>query len=108
MFSGGGRSGGGFAGLLQLARSCSVCGLDYGRFNVGDGAAAGVILLVGAIIMPISLVVDFRFAPPWWVHGLLWVPAVVGLSIALLRLSKGLLVAMEFRHDAGEGQRSDQ
>jgi uncharacterized protein (DUF983 family) len=104
------RCGGGplFSGVLKLAPACTVCGLDYGRFNVGDGAAAGVILLVGAIIMPLSLVVDFRFNPPWWVHMLLWVPAVVGLSLALLRLSKGLLVAMEYRHDAGEGQRTDQ
>lgn len=91
--------------MLRLAPSCPACRLDYGRFNVGDGAAAGVILLVGAIIMPLSLVVDFRFAPPWWVHVLLWVPAVTGLSLALLRLSKGLLVALEYRHDAGEGQR---
>jgi uncharacterized protein (DUF983 family) len=94
--------------VLKLAPACTACGLDYARFNVGDGAAAGVILLVGAIIMPLSLVVDFRFNPPWWVHMLLWVPAVVGLSLALLRLSKGLLVALEFRNDAGEGQRADQ
>jgi len=95
------------SGTLRLAGGCPACGLDYARFNVGDGAAAGVILLVGAIVMPLSLVVDFRYAPPWWVHALLWVPAVVGLSFGLLRLSKGLLVALEYRHNAGEGQRSD-
>ncbi len=94
-----------FSGVLQLAGGCPACGLDYGRFNVGDGAAAGVILLVGIIVMPLALVVDFRLAPPWWVHALLWGPLVTGLSLALLRLSKGLLVALEFRHDAGEVSR---
>jgi uncharacterized protein (DUF983 family) len=90
--------------MLQLASGCSACGLDYARFNVGDGAAAGVILLVSAIIMPMALVVDFRFSPPWWVHALLWGPAVTGLSLALLRLTKGLLVALEYRNNAGEGR----
>ncbi len=93
-----------FSGLLGLAPACLACGLDYARFNVGDGAAAGVILLVSAIIMPTALVVDFRFSPPWWVHALLWVPAVTGLSLALLRLTKGLLVALEYRNNAGEGR----
>lgn len=100
------RCGGGplFSGLLALAGACRACGLDYGRFNVGDGATAGVILLVGALVLPASLVVDFRFAPPLWVHMLLWGPIVTGLSLGLLRLSKGLLVALEYRHDAGEGR----
>ncbi len=70
---------------------------------MGDGAAAGVILLVSIIVMPAALVVDARLTPPWWVHALLWTPIVAGLSILLLRWSKGLLVALEHRHDAGEG-----
>lgn len=93
-----------FSGLLGLAARCSACGLDYGRFNVGDGAAAGVILVVSIIVMPMALVVDFHFAPPWWVHVLLWLPAVLGLSLLLLRLSKALLIGLEHRNDAGEGR----
>lgn len=71
---------------------------------MGDGAAAGVILVVSIIVMPMALVVDFRFAPPWWVHVLLWLPAVLGLSLLLLRLSKALLIGLEHRNDAGEGR----
>jgi uncharacterized protein (DUF983 family) len=90
--------------VLAFAAGCNVCGLDYGRFNVGDGAAAGVILIVSIIVMPLALIVDFRFAPPWWVHVLLWLPAVLGLSLLLLRVSKALLIGLEHRTNAGEGR----
>ena len=100
------RCGGGplFAGIVQLAPRCAACGLDYGGFNVGDGPAAFLIFIVGAVMMAAALITDANFAPPWWVHMLLWTPLTLALTLALLRLSKGLLVALEFRHDAGEGR----
>lgn len=92
------------AGIIKLAPRCTVCGLDYGRFNVGDGAAAFLIFFVSAIVMAAALITDARFAPPWWVHVLIWVPFTVALTIGLQRLAKGLLVALEYRFDAGEGR----
>jgi uncharacterized protein (DUF983 family) len=49
-------------------------------------------------------VTEAKLAPPWWVHVLLWGPITLGLSLGLMRLAKGLFVALEFRNDAGEGQ----
>ena len=92
-----------FAGPIALAARCPACALDYGRFNVGDGPAAFLIFIVGAITMAAALITDAKFAPPWWVHVLLWTPLTLGLTLVLLRVAKGLLVALEYRHDAGEG-----
>ena len=92
-----------FAGVIALAPRCTACGLDYGRFNVGDGAAAFLIFIVGGVMMAAALITDAKLAPPWWVHVLLWTPLTIGLTIGLLRIAKGLLVALEFRNDAGEG-----
>ena len=39
-----------FAGLARFAPSCSSCGLDFASYNVGDGPAAFLILIVGAIV----------------------------------------------------------
>jgi uncharacterized protein (DUF983 family) len=36
------------------------------------------------------------------VHVLLWTPLTIGLTIALQRIAKGLLVALEFRGSAGQ------
>lgn len=90
--------------MLAFAPRCTACGLDYGRFNVGDGAAAFLIFIVGGIVMVAALVVDANYAPPWWLHVLLWTPLTVVMTIALQRIAKGLLVALEYRNNAGEGR----
>ena len=87
-----------------MAPRCSACSLDYGRFNVGDGAAPFLIFIVATIVIIASQVTEAKLAPPWWVHVLLWGPITLGLSLGLMRLAKGLFVALEFRNYAGEGQ----
>lgn len=96
--------GGLYAGLLALRAACPACGLDFAAFNVGDGAAAFLILIVGAIVTVAALVVELNFAPPWWVHVLLWLPLTLGLSLGLMRFAKALLLALEFRNEAREGR----
>ncbi|WP_017666785.1 DUF983 domain-containing protein [Sandarakinorhabdus sp. AAP62] len=90
--------------MLKIAPRCSTCGLDFSRFNVGDGAAPFLIFIVATIVIIASQVTEAKLAPPWWVHVLLWGPLTIGLSLGLMRLAKGLLVALEFRNDAGEGK----
>ena len=90
-------------GLRKLAPLCSACGLDYGDFNVCNGAAPFLIFIVTTIFIITSQVTEAKLAPPWWVHVLLWGPLTIGLSLGLMRLAKGLLVAIEYRQNAGEG-----
>jgi uncharacterized protein (DUF983 family) len=92
-----------FAGWLRFADRCRSCGLDFSSFNVGDGPAAFLILIIGAIVVAAALVVDAAFAPPWWVH-LVWIPVATALTIGGLRLSKAALLAQEYKHRAGEGR----
>lgn len=93
-----------FGGVLRFAPNCSVCQLDYAVFNVGDGAASFLVLIVGAITVSLAVWLELSRSPPWYVHVLLWGPLALGLTLALSRLAKGLLAALEFRHSAGEGQ----
>ena len=92
-----------FAGPVNFAPSCRSCGLDYGQFNVGDGPAAFLILIVGAVLVVGALVVDAAFEPPWWVH-LLWLPIGLLLTGGGLRLAKGFLLQQEYRTKAREGR----
>jgi uncharacterized protein (DUF983 family) len=85
-----------------VAASCTRCGLDFSRFEAGDGPAAFVILIVGAIVAGGALLTEVRFSPPYWVHALIWGPAVVILSLAFLRPLKAGLIVLQYRHRAGE------
>jgi len=92
-----------FAGWVKFAHKCRACGLDFDAFNVGDGPAAFLILIVGAIVTVSALVLDAAAEPPWWVH-LIWIPIAAALTIGGLRLGKALLLAQEYKHRAREGR----
>jgi uncharacterized protein (DUF983 family) len=93
-----------FQGLASFAPKCRVCGLGYAGFNVGDGPAAFLILLVGALITALAITVELGLNPPFWVHVILWVPLTALAVIGSLRIAKGLLLALEYRHRAHEGR----
>ena len=93
-----------FATFLRFADRCSGCGLDYREFNVGDGAAAFLILIVGALVCLLAVIVELRWSPPMLVHILLWAPLTLVLTVGLLRIAKGLLLALEYRNAAREGR----
>jgi uncharacterized protein (DUF983 family) len=92
-----------FNGWVRFADKCRGCGLDFTAFNVGDGPAAFLILIVGAIMVAAAITVELAFEPPFWVH-LVWLPVGLLLTIFGLRFGKALLLAQEYRQKAGEGR----
>ena len=92
-----------FGGLIQFAPRCRACGLDFDRFNVGDGPAAFLPLIIGALVCVAAIVLELSVSPPWWLHVILWVPVTIGLVIVSLRVAKGMLIASEYRNRAEEG-----
>jgi uncharacterized protein (DUF983 family) len=92
-----------FAGWVSFAERCHACDLDFRSFNVGDGPAAFLILIIGAILTVAALVVDGMFSPPWWVH-LIWIPIGVAMTVFGLRAAKALLLWQEYRQSAREGK----
>ena len=85
-------------GLLTVAPRCAVCGLDLHAEDVGDGPAAFVILILGALIVFGAAMVELKLAPPFWVHLLLWPPIALGGTLLLQRSLKAWLIAMQYRH----------
>ena len=93
-----------FKGYLDIAGNCTKCALDFAGFDVGDGPAVFVILIVGAVVAGGALFVEFTWHPPYWVHAVLWLPILLVLSIGLLRIAKALLLVLQYRHQAREGR----
>lgn len=96
-----------FEGFLTVASTCAGCALDFGSVDSGDGPAVFIILIVGFIVTFAALFVETHFAPPYWVHVVLWGPSILGLSIGLLRPFKAFLIALQYHHGAREGRRHD-
>jgi len=93
-----------FEGFLRFAPKCRACGLDFAAFNVGDGAAAFLILIIGAVVSLFAIIVELKWSPPWWLHLMLWLPLTLILTVGSLRIAKGVLIALEYRNAAREGR----
>src|SRR5262245_13774965 len=93
-----------FAGGLALKDACGQCGLSYAFADSGDGPAVFAIFILGFLVLGGALLVEFRLNPPIWVHVVLWGLATPALAVVLLRLLKGVLIALQYKHQAGEGR----
>ena len=91
-----------FDGLLRVASRCESCGFDLRRADSGDGPAVFIILIVGILVGFAALITEVLWHPPVWLHLAIWLPLVVVLCLALLRPLKGVMVALQFHHRAGE------
>ena len=91
-----------FKGLLEVRDRCAVCDLDLAANDAGDGAAAGVTLVLGAFVVALAFWVEFHFSPPFWVHIVLWPLLTLPLAVVLTRMAKSALVALQFRHRSSE------
>ena len=89
-----------FESASQFASQCSKCGLDYGRYNVGDGAAAIVTIGVAAIIILCAILVDNAVRPSFSVHAAIWIPVTVVSTIFSMRLAKGAMLITKHRRSA--------
>jgi uncharacterized protein (DUF983 family) len=87
-----------FTGLLTVRAACPACGLDLSAEDAGDGPQVFVILFLGLIVVGLAAFVELKFAPPTWVHMVLWTPLILGGAILMLRPLKAGLIALQYKH----------
>jgi uncharacterized protein (DUF983 family) len=93
-----------FKSGLVLAEKCDRCGLGFGFADAGDGPAVFAIMILGFLVLGGALIVEFKLEPPLWVHVVLWGILTPVLAFFLLRVLKATLIALQYRHKAGEGR----
>ena len=90
-----------FATWTRFAARCPACGLDFTGFDVGDGPAAFLTLILGTLIVACAIVLELTAHPPLWVHLIVWLPVTWAGVIGALRIAKAALLAAEFRAREG-------
>ena len=89
---------------LVLRDACERCGLSYAFADAGDGPAVFATFILGFLILAGALLLEFKVGPPVWVHVLLWGLVTPIVAFFLLRVLKGTLIALQYKHKAQEGQ----
>jgi uncharacterized protein (DUF983 family) len=89
-----------FEGYLELAKSCTQCGLDYSFADSGDGASWFVMSFVCVFGVGSIIGIELGYSPVWWVHVLIAIPVLVILPMLLLRPVKALLINQQWKTGA--------
>ena len=92
-----------FASYLRIPEHCAVCDAELANAASGDGPAVFVILIIGFAVAFAALYTEVKYEPPYWVHAVLWLPAIVGGSLLLLPLVKSLFFASHYHNQVGDG-----
>jgi uncharacterized protein (DUF983 family) len=93
-----------FRSGLILREKCERCSLSYAFADAGDGPAVFAIFILGFLVLGGALWVEFRLEPAVWVHVVLWGLLTPLLALGLLRVLKASLIALQYKHNAGEGR----
>ncbi len=92
-----------FASILKPAKTCMNCDLDFEFIDSGDGPAVFVILIIGFLVTAMAMALQSSYAPPIWVHMLLWIPMIIILSTWGLQFAKGIMIALQYKTKAEQG-----
>ena len=85
-----------FSRYLKVEDHCRRCGEDLYHQRADDAPPYFTIFIVGHIIVPLVLVVERAYQPSYIVHAGLWFPLVLLLTLTLLPIVKGGLVALQW------------
>ena len=85
-----------FGAFLKVEDHCSACGETLHHQRADDAPAYFVILIVGHIVVPLELTVEFALHPPYWVHLVLWLPVTLALALGLIQPIKGAIIGLQW------------
>jgi uncharacterized protein (DUF983 family) len=77
--------------------------LSYGFADAGDGPAVFAIFILGFLVLGGALWLEFKLNPPVWLHVALWGVLTPLGAFWLLRVLKATLIALQYKHAAGNG-----
>jgi len=85
-----------FRAFLKVADRCPVCDEVLHHHQADDAPAYFVILIVGHLVVPLALIVEVAYSPPYWLHAAIWLPLTIGLAVGLLQPVKGAIVGWQW------------
>lgn len=87
-------------GFLSMAvkEKCSDCGLDLAKNDSADGPAVFMIFILGFSLVPLAWLFELAFAPPLWVHAVLWSVVALAATLFALRPLKAYVIALQYKH----------
>jgi uncharacterized protein (DUF983 family) len=87
-----------FRGFLTVIERCDHCGLELAKHDSGDGPAVLLIFVLAAPAFGIAVWLGMAYDLPSWLPALIAGIFTVAAALLLLRPSKALFMALQYRH----------
>lgn len=85
-----------YRAYLKVVDHCPACGTALHHQRADDAPPYFTMFIVGHIVVGGLLSVEKAFSPPTWVQLAIWLPMTLVLSLLLLPVVKGVLVALQW------------
>lgn len=85
-----------FSRYLKVENACRRCGEVLSHHRADDAPAYFTMVIVAHVIVGGLLAVEKAFAPATWIQLAIWLPLTLVLSLVLLPVVKGSLVALQW------------
>lgn len=85
-----------FHKYLKVSDTCPVCGEELHHQRADDAPPYFTMVVVGHVVVGGVLALEQSYAPPSWVHFIIWLPMIVIMSLLLLPRVKGALVGLQW------------
>ncbi len=95
-----------YTAYLKVAHACPSCGTELHHQRADDAPPYFTMIIVAHVVIGGMLALERAYAPDSLVHMMIWVPLTIGLSLWLLPMVKGALIALQWAlrmHGFGEG-----
>lgn len=85
-----------YRSYLSVVETCPSCREELHHQRADDAPPYFTMFIVGHIIVAAVMFVEKAYAPELWVHGLIWTPLILLLSLLLLPRIKGALIGLQW------------
>ena len=85
-----------FRKFMKVSNTCFHCGEELHHQRADDAPPYVTIFIVGHIMIPLVLVVERLWQPPYALHAALWLPLTLGLTLGLMPVVKGAVVGLQW------------
>lgn len=85
-----------YRAFLKVRDDCPNCGLHLAGHEADDAPPYFTIFIVGHVIIPVALLVERFYAPPIWVHALIFTILAFAVALYSLPRVKGAVIGWQW------------
>lgn len=90
---------------MDMQDKCTNCGLNLSDSDSADGPAFFLICILGFVLVPLALWLEWTIHPPLWAHAVIWTIVALAATVGTLRPLKAYIIGLQFKYRPGDWEK---